>query len=209
MDSGSITIDGQDIGMHTQDSVRRAIGIVPQDTVLFNESLRSNIAYARPRATLDEVREAARLAGLEDFIAALPEGYDTVVGERGLKLSGGEKQKVAIARVILKRPKILIFDEATSSLDSRSEQHVLRSIKQVACTTTTLMIAHRLSTVADANRILVLDHGHIVEDGQHEELISAHGLYAHLWNLQKKERNDTDDDTDRDVRAEVVTAGDF
>ena len=185
---GRITIDDQSIGACTQESVRHAIGIVPQDTVLFNESLRYNIAYARPDASVADIAEAARLAGLEDFIASLPERYDTVVGERGLKLSGGEKQKVAIARVILKRPGILVFDEATSSLDSRSERRVLKSLRRISRAATTLMIAHRLSTVADADRILVLDQGRIVEQGQHRQLVEANGLYAHLWHLQK--RND-------------------
>ena len=188
IDSGCISIDGQNICRHTQASVRRAIGIVPQDTVLFNESLRYNIAYAKPEASPADIHQAVCLAGLEHFIAALPEQYDTVVGERGLKLSGGEKQKVAIARIILKRPAILVFDEATSSLDSRSERHVLKSLKRISQTATTLMIAHRLSTIADADHIVVLNHGRIVEEGHHEQLIASDGLYAHLWRLQKKDK---------------------
>lgn len=189
-DHGRIAIDGQDISRCTQDSVRRAIGIVPQDAVLFNESLRYNLAYANPEASQADIDEAVRLAGLEHFIAGLPERYDTVVGERGLKLSGGEKQKVAIARVILKRPAILVFDEATSNLDSSSEQHVLKSLQRISQTATTLIIAHRLSTIADADHILVLDHGKVVEEGTHERLAAAQGLYATTWGLQKKERGD-------------------
>ncbi|MDX1610495.1 MAG: ABC transporter ATP-binding protein/permease [Halofilum sp. (in: g-proteobacteria)] len=189
-DSGRITIDGQDLRDCTQASVRAAIGIVPQDTVLFNDSLRYNIGYARPEATQAEIEEAARLADIHDFIASLPEGYDTVVGERGLKLSGGEKQRVAIARVILKRPPILVFDEATSSLDSRSEGAILDALARVSRQTTTLAIAHRLSTVADADEILVLDRGRIAERGRHTELLAAGGLYAHLWRLQQAEREE-------------------
>ncbi len=188
VDGGAIRIDGQDIREVTQQSLRRAIGIVPQDTVLFNDTLYYNIAYARPDASRREVVEAARLADLHDFIASLPQGYDTVVGERGLKLSGGEKQRVAIARVILKRPPILVFDEATSSLDSRTEQAILSALRQVSRHTTTLVIAHRLSTIVDADRILVLDRGRIVEEGNHAELLAAGGLYAGLWALQQEER---------------------
>jgi ATP-binding cassette subfamily B protein len=188
VDSGRILIDGQDIRAVTQESLRRAIGIVPQDTVLFNDTIFYNIAYARPGASRAEVEEAARLADLHDFIRSLPQGYDTVVGERGLKLSGGEKQRVAIARVILKRPPILIFDEATSSLDSRTEQAILGALRQVSARTTTLVIAHRLSTIVDADRILVLDQGRIVEQGTHAELLEAGGLYAGLWALQQEER---------------------
>ena len=188
--NGRIAIDGQDLRDCTQASVRAAIGIVPQDTVLFNDTLAYNIGYARPGATQAEIEEAARLADIHEFIAGLPEGYDTVVGERGLKLSGGEKQRVAIARVILKRPPILVFDEATSSLDSRSEGAILRALARVSRGTTTLAIAHRLSTVADADEILVLDHGRVVERGTHGELLAGEGLYAHLWRLQQAEREE-------------------
>ncbi|MEA3413559.1 MAG: ABC transporter ATP-binding protein/permease [Pseudomonadota bacterium] len=188
VDRGRILIDGQDIRECTQQSLRQSIGIVPQDTVLFNETIYYNIHYARPQATREDVEEAARMADIHEFIASLPDGYDTVVGERGLKLSGGEKQRVAIARVILKRPGILVFDEATSSLDSRSEQAILSSLGQVSKQTTTMVIAHRLSTVIDADRILVMDRGSITEQGTHAELLEAGGLYAHLWALQQEER---------------------
>jgi len=188
IDSGRILIDGIDIRDCTQESLRRAIGIVPQDTVLFNETIYYNIRYALPEATREDVEQAARMADIHEFIASLPQGYDTVVGERGLKLSGGEKQRVAIARVILKRPCILVFDEATSSLDSRSEQAILSSLGQVSRQTTTMVIAHRLSTVIDADRILVMDGGVVTERGTHAELLEAEGLYAHLWTLQQEER---------------------
>lgn len=185
---GRILIDGQDIREVTQASLRAAIGIVPQDTVLFNDSLYFNIAYARPSAGREEVQAAARAAHLHEFIASLPEGYDTVVGERGLKLSGGEKQRVAIARVILKNPRILVFDEATSSLDSRSERVILAALREVAQNHSTLVIAHRLSTITDADLILVLDQGRIIERGSHESLLRAEGVYAHLWALQQREK---------------------
>lgn len=187
-DHGRILIDGQDIRDCTQASVRAAIGMVPQDTVLFNDTIAYNIAYARPEATQAQIEEAARLADIHAFIEGLPQGYDTVVGERGLKLSGGEKQRVAIARVILKRPAILVFDEATSSLDSRSEGAILEALNRVARDTTTLAIAHRLSTVADADEILVLDAGRIRERGTHVELLDHGGLYAQMWQLQQRER---------------------
>jgi ABC-type transport system involved in Fe-S cluster assembly fused permease/ATPase subunit len=187
--SGSITIDGQDIHQVSQDSLRRAIGIVPQDTVLFNDSIFYNIQYARPDASEDEVIQAARMAHIHNFITSLPQGYDTIVGERGLKLSGGEKQRVAIARVILKNPRILIFDEATSNLDSQSEQAILSSLQEVAQAHTTLVIAHRLSTIVDADRIYVLKDGRILESGSHSELLANNGLYAELWALQKEERH--------------------
>lgn len=191
-DGGRVTIDGQDLRDCTQASVREAIGIVPQDTVLFNDTLRYNIGYARTEATQAEIEAAARLADIDAFIASLPEGYDTIVGERGLKLSGGEKQRVAIARVILKRPSILVFDEATSSLDSRSEGAILGALARVSRGTTTLAIAHRLSTVADADEIVVLDGGRIVERGSHDALLRADGLYAHLWRLQQAEREEAE-----------------
>jgi ATP-binding cassette subfamily B protein len=187
-DSGSIRIDDQDISDVTQESLRENIGIVPQDTVLFNQSIFHNIHYANHDATMDEVIRAARVANIHEFIQSLPDGYETIVGERGLKLSGGEKQRIAIARVILKNPRILVFDEATSSLDSRSEQSILSSLKQVAMKHTTLVIAHRLSTIIDADNIIVLDRGSIVEQGTHQELLVKDGLYAHLWQLQQEKR---------------------
>jgi ABC-type transport system involved in Fe-S cluster assembly fused permease/ATPase subunit len=186
--SGRIAIDGQDIRRVTQSSVRAAIGIVPQDTVLFNDTIYYNIAYGRPEASREEVIEAARAAHIHDFIAALPEGYDTGVGERGLKLSGGEKQRVAIARAILKNPRILIFDEATSALDSRSEKAIQEELARISAERTTLVIAHRLSTVVDAHTILVMEGGRIVERGTHRELLERDGAYAQMWRLQQQER---------------------
>jgi len=185
---GCILIDGQDIRGVTQDSLRAAIGIVPQDTVLFNESIHYNIAYGRPGASQAEVERAATMAQLRDFVESLPDAWDTVVGERGLKLSGGEKQRVAIARAILKRPRILVFDEATSSLDTATEQAIGRTLAQVAENHTTLVIAHRLSTVVDADQILVLDAGRLVERGTHRELLALGGRYAAMWELQRQER---------------------
>ena len=185
--SGSISIDGQNIARVTQDSLRDNIGIVPQDTVLFNHTIEHNIRYAGLDASREEIEQAAKHANIHDFISSLPDGYDTVVGERGLKLSGGEKQRIAIARVILKNPRILVFDEATSSLDSHSEQLILESLKEVAEKHTTLVIAHRLSTIIDADNIIVLDKGSIVEQGSHQQLLSQNGLYAHLWTLQQEE----------------------
>ena len=183
--SGAITLDGQDIRRVTQLSVRRAIGIVPQDTVLFNDTVRYNIAYGRPEATPDEVEQAAKAAHIHDFIAATPKGYDTMVGERGLKLSGGEKQRVAIARTLLKNPPILIFDEATSALDSANERAIQAELQSAAHNKTTLVIAHRLSTVVDAHEILVMDAGCIVERGTHASLLALNGKYAQMWALQQ------------------------
>lgn len=190
VDSGSISIDGQNISHITQTSLRDNIGIVPQDTVLFNHSIEHNIRYAKLDASDEEVQQAARHANIHDFIISLPQGYDTIVGERGLKLSGGEKQRIAIARVILKNPRILVFDEATSSLDSHSEQLILESLKQVAEKHTTLVIAHRLSTIIDADNIIVLDKGAVVEQGTHQQLLDENGLYAHLWKLQQEEEKE-------------------
>ena len=190
--TGCICIDGQDIRNVTQDSLRRNIGIVPQDTVLFNHSIEYNIRYARLDATHEEIVQAAKLANIHDFIDSLPDKYDTIVGERGLKLSGGEKQRIAIARVILKNPKILVFDEATSSLDSHSEKQILQSLKQVAEQHTTLVIAHRLSTIVDADNIIVLEQGRIVEQGEHQQLLDQQGLYAHLWQLQQQQKREQD-----------------
>jgi ABC-type transport system involved in Fe-S cluster assembly fused permease/ATPase subunit len=186
--SGRITVDGQDLRAVQQASLRAAIGIVPQDTVLFNDSIEYNIAYGRPGATHEEIIAAARLAQIHDFVASLPEGYDTPVGERGLKLSGGEKQRVAIARAILKNPRILIFDEATSALDSKSEKLIQAELAQISADRTTLTIAHRLSTIVDADQILVLERGRIVERGTHAELLVRAGAYARMWALQLQER---------------------
>ena len=182
---GAITIAGQDIRQVTQDSLRHAIGIVPQDTVLFNDTIAYNIAYGRPGASQHEVQQAARAAHIHDFIASTPQGYDAMVGERGLKLSGGEKQRVAIARTLLKNPPILVFDEATSALDSSNERAIQAELRSVAQGKTTLVIAHRLSTVVDAHEILVMETGRIVERGTHAALLAAGGRYAAMWNLQR------------------------
>ena len=194
VDSGSISIDGQNINSVTQTSLRDNIGIVPQDTVLFNYTIDHNIRYAKLDASDEEIQQAAKHANIHDFIDSLPQGYRTVVGERGLKLSGGEKQRIAIARVILKNPRILVFDEATSSLDSHSEQLILESLKEVAEKHTTLVIAHRLSTIIDADNIIVLDKGRVVEQGSHQQLLEIDGLYAHLWQLQQEEEAAAEDD---------------
>ena len=190
VESGCILINGQDVRAVTQNSLRAAIGIVPQDTVLFNDTLYHNIAYARPGSGHDAVERAAKVANIHDFIHSLPSAYETVVGERGLKLSGGEKQRVAIARAILKDPKILVFDEATSSLDSHSEQVILESLRSAAENHTTLVIAHRLSTIIDADQIMVMQNGRIVERGNHQQLLGQEGLYATLWELQQQEERD-------------------
>jgi len=183
---GRITIDGQDIRDVSQESVRAAIGMVPQDTVLFNDTIFYNIAYGRPGATPSEIEDAARLARIHKFIMSLPDGYSATVGERGLKLSGGEKQRVAIARTILKRPTILIFDEATSALDTHTEQEILASLREVSANHTTLTIAHRLSTVIDADEILVLEAGRIAERGNHAALLAMNGVYAGMWARQQE-----------------------
>jgi ATP-binding cassette subfamily B protein len=184
VDKGGIFIDGVDVRDCTQSSLRQALGVVPQDTVMFNDTIRYNLAYAHPDADDARVYEAARRANLAEFIAQLPQGYETIVGERGLKLSGGEKQRMAIARVVIKDPPIIIFDEATSSLDTRSEQAILEGMNAVARRATSLVIAHRLSTIVDADQILVLDAGRIVQRGNHESLLASGGLYADLWQLQ-------------------------
>ncbi|MGN6827902.1 ABCB family ABC transporter ATP-binding protein/permease [Paucibacter sp. M5-1] len=185
LDAGRILIDGQDVRGVSQGSLRRAIGIVPQDTVLFNDTVAYNIAYGRPGASREEVEGAARAAHIHDFIAATPKGYETMVGERGLKLSGGEKQRVAIARTLLKNPPILIFDEATSALDSRNERAIQAELEAVGQNKTVLVIAHRLSTVVDAHEILVMEQGVIIERGHHEDLLARGGRYAQMWRLQQ------------------------
>ena len=193
VNSGAILIDGQDIRQVTQISLRNSIGIVPQDTVLFNDSIAYNIAYGRPGAAQEEIIAAAKAAYIHDFIVSLPDGYETTVGERGLKLSGGEKQRVAIARTLLKNPAILVFDEATSALDSKAEQAIQLQLKEIARNRTTLVIAHRLSTVADADQILVMDQGRIVERGTHAQLLAAGTVYAQMWERQlaKPESDDS------------------
>jgi ATP-binding cassette subfamily B protein len=190
LQQGAIRIDGQDLRTVTQNSLRHAIGIVPQDTVLFNDTIEYNIAYGRPGASREDIIAAACAASIHDFIESLPDGYATMVGERGLKLSGGEKQRVAIARTLLKNPAILIFDEATSALDSKSEQAIQAQLKEIAKQRTTLVIAHRLSTIADAQQILVLDHGRIVERGTHAALIAANGLYKQMWDRQQARQDE-------------------
>ncbi len=184
--SGQISIDGQPIDQVTQHSLRQAIGVVPQDTVLFNDTIYNNVAYGRPGSNREEVLQAIELANLNDFIDALPEGSDTVVGERGLKVSGGEKQRIAIARVILKRPPILLFDEATSALDSDNEQAILNAFDSLSKDHTSLVIAHRLSTIIDADNILVMRKGEVVEQGTHTELLAQQGVYAGMWSLQQQ-----------------------
>ena len=186
LQGGTIRIDGQSISQVTQESLRQAIGVVPQDTVLFNDSIYNNIAYGRPSASAEEVREAIRMANLEPFIASLPEGTETKVGERGLKVSGGEKQRIAIARVLLKRPPILLFDEATSALDSATEKSILAAFETLARNHTSLVIAHRLSTIVDADQILVMEHGELIETGTHQQLLAKAGRYAQMWYLQQE-----------------------
>ncbi len=185
---GRITIDGQDLRDVTQESVRSALGVVPQDTVLFNDTILYNISYGRPEATRDEVENAARVAHISEFIARLPDHWETMVGERGLKLSGGEKQRVSIARTLLKNPPILVFDEATSALDSHTEKSIQAELADISRDRTTLVIAHRLSTVQKADRIVVLDHGRIVEVGNHAQLMAHGGLFARLAGLQLEHR---------------------
>ncbi len=199
VDRGEILIDGQDLRSVTQASLRAAIGIVPQDTVLFNDSIAYNIAYGRPGASQEEIVAAARAAYIHDFIISLPDGYDTVVGERGLKLSGGEKQRVAIARTLLKNPAILVFDEATSALDSRAEQAIQAQLKEIARERTTLVIAHRLSTIADAHQILVMEQGRIIERGTHAALLMAGGAYAQMWERQRARQDDEPPETAPDA----------
>ena len=215
--SGSVTIDGQDIRDVTQASLRAQIGIVPQDTVLFNDTVKYNIAYGRIGANEAEIKDAARYAQIDNFIRELPLGFESMVGERGLKLSGGEKQRVAIARTILKNPPILLLDEATSALDTHTEREIQSALADISRNRTTLVIAHRLSTVIDADEILVLDHGEIIERGRHSELLAKGGHYAAMWNKQKEaaaarerlQAVENDPDVDPDVaRAEAVAAAD-
>jgi ATP-binding cassette subfamily B protein len=199
-DAGAVRIDGQDLRDVTPSSIRNAIGIVPQDTVLFNDSIAYNIGYGRAGAPLAQIVDAAKAAHVHDFISRLPQGYDTVVGERGLKLSGGEKQRIAIARVILRNPSILIFDEATSALDARAERAIQDELDRLSTERTTLVIAHRMSTIVDADEILVLEHGRIVERGSHAHLLARGGVYAQMWVLQQKERELTRAEGERVVR---------
>jgi ATP-binding cassette subfamily B protein len=187
--SGSLSIDGQDVRDITQESLHAQIGVVPQDTVLFNDTIRYNIAYGRDGATEDEIVAAAKAAQIHDFIMALPEGYDTAVGERGLKLSGGEKQRVGIARTLLKNPPILLLDEATSALDTETEQGIQDALSRAGQGRTVITIAHRLSTIADADQIVVLEKGQIVEHGTHADLLTRQGRYADLWHRQANEQD--------------------
>ncbi|MGB2181929.1 MAG: ABCB family ABC transporter ATP-binding protein/permease, partial [Pseudomonadales bacterium] len=184
--SGSISIDQQAVNQVQQLSLRQQIGVVPQDTVLFNDTIWNNIAYGRPDASDEEIWQAIDMAHLRAFVNSLPEGVETIVGERGLKVSGGEKQRIAIARVLLKNPPILLFDEATSALDSAAERSILQALAEIAKQRTTLVIAHRLSTIVDADNILVIEQGELVEQGTHEALLAANGQYAHLWHMQQQ-----------------------
>jgi ATP-binding cassette subfamily B protein len=201
---GAIRIDRQDLREVRQQSLRRAIGIVPQDTVLFNDTIYYNIAYGNTDASREEVHAAARMASIHDFVESLPAKYETMVGERGLKLSGGEKQRVAIARALLKNPAIMIFDEATSALDSQTEKAIQAELKKIAENRTTLVIAHRLSTIADAHMIIVMDRGRIVERGSHGELLACGGHYARMWELQQE--GDRDDDGGQTRPADLKAA---
>ena len=187
MNGGALKIDGQDIRDITQTSLHKAIGVVPQDTVLFNDSIYYNIAYGRPDASREEVEEAARAAKIHDFVVGLPDGYETSVGERGLKLSGGEKQRVGIARTLLKNPPILLLDEATSALDTQTERDIQDSLREMGQGRTVITIAHRLSTIADADQIVVLEQGKIVEQGRHEDLLTRQGRYSAMWARQASE----------------------
>jgi ATP-binding cassette subfamily B protein len=187
INGGAIRIDGQDIRAVTQTSLHQSIGVVPQDTVLFNDTVYYNIAYGRPDATREEVEAAARAAKIHEFVASLPEGYETKVGERGLKLSGGEKQRVGIARTLLKNPPILILDEATSALDTQTERSIQDSLREMGEGRSVITIAHRLSTIADADQIIVLEAGRIVEQGRHDELLARKGRYAAMWERQSSE----------------------
>ena len=193
VDAGKITINNQDVRDLTQQSLRATIGVVPQDTVLFNNNIRYNIAYGRPDASDEEIEQATQLAHLDHFLEQLPQGYDTLVGERGLKVSGGEKQRIAIARMLLKKPGIMVFDEATSSLDSSSEQAILEALAEVAESNTTLVIAHRLSTIVDADNIVVIDKGRVVEQGKHAALLLQQGVYASLWEMQQREAQEPEE----------------
>ena len=179
-------MDGQDLSECDAKSVRAAIGVVPQEPVLFNDTIRRNIAYAKPGATDSEIERAAKAAAIHKFISGLPEGYETVVGERGLKLSGGEKQRVAIARVILKDPAVFIFDEATSALDTRTEREIQQALNEISRGRTTIVVAHRLSTIVDADEIAVLSDGRVAERGTHRELLDKNGIYAAMWERQKR-----------------------
>jgi ATP-binding cassette subfamily B protein len=196
---GTVRIDGQNLTEVTQGSVRAAIGMVPQDTVMFNATIGYNIGYGRHGASQEDIETASRMAAIDGFIANLPEHYDTMVGERGLKLSGGEKQRVAIARAILKRPSIFLFDEATSALDSRTEKEIQASLNEVSKARTTLVIAHRLSTIIDADEILVLSEGRVVERGRHGDLLALNGLYKQMWDRQSKGFADGDQDSGGEV----------
>ena len=190
--SGAVRLDGQDLRDVTQASVRAAIGVVPQDTVMFNSTIGYNIGYGRNGASQDDIAAASKMASIDQFIASLPDGYDTMVGERGLKLSGGEKQRVAIARAILKKPSIFLFDEATSALDSRTEKEIQHALDTVSKSQTTLVIAHRLSTIVNADEVIVLAKGKIIERGTHRQLLSQKGLYAQMWERQSSGFQDDD-----------------
>lgn len=203
---GSISIDGQDISKVKQESLRAHVGVVPQDTVLFNDTIRDNIRYGRISATDQEVEEAAVAADIHDKIMTFPEGYDTQVGERGLKLSGGEKQRVAIARTILKAPQIILLDEATSALDTQTERNIQASLAKICANRTTVVVAHRLSTIIGADQILVISNGRIAEQGQHDELLLKGGLYADMWmNQQQIQDSDSSSETEaKDCKSEKL-----